>query len=335
MVQRAAVIALLCAVAFALSAGAVYAFLLTVRRRLVAQPGARSSHSRPTPTGGGLPTVAAFLLVACFAVQIGVIAGGPRWWAAVLCAGTLGLLGLLDDACDLPRSLRYAAQLVIAATTVHWLGHPGPSGRFLGKGVLLASVVGYTALVNAFNFMDGIDALVAGTGAVICGFLAWFTGDPIWFLLACSYGGFLVFNIPPARIFMGDAGSTALGGLVGVAVLSGHDSLRPGQYLIFGPLLGDSAYTIARRLIRGENIFMAHHSHVYQRLLRAGHSHAVISGGYAATTMALGLLVARGNNVAAVAGASGCATALALLELHLARRKIPFTRSSPDRASAS
>jgi Fuc2NAc and GlcNAc transferase len=325
------VIALLCAMAFSLSVGAVGAFRVICRRIFLAQPGDRSSHSNPTPTGGGFPALVVFVAIAATAIGLGAVPGGPRWWAVALCACVLGALGLVDDARDLPRSVRYAGQVVVAAVVIRWLGHPGPAAGLPGLGAFAASVLVVTGLVNAFNFMDGIDALVGGTGVVIVGFLGWFTRDPLWALLAASYAGFLVFNIPPARIFMGDAGSTVLGGLVGIAILSGRASLESRHFLIFGPLLGDSAYTIVRRLIRGENVFRAHHSHVYQRLLRAGHSHAAISGCYVAATCLLGFLTASRSYGAVLGGAIGCVVALLAVEAYLMRRGVPFTRpmSSP------
>jgi UDP-N-acetylmuramyl pentapeptide phosphotransferase/UDP-N-acetylglucosamine-1-phosphate transferase len=325
------VIALFSVAAFVLSVGAVRAFLEVSRRRLVDRPGARSSHERPTPTGGGFPAIVVFLAVAAVAVALDVVSGGPRWWAAALCAGTLGLLGLVDDAFDLPRSARYATHVLVATAIVHWVGHPGPRFGLGGAAASVAAVVFVTGLINAFNFMDGIDALVGSTGVLIVGFLAWVTHDPIWILLAACYCGFLVFNLPPARIFMGDAGSTALGGLVGVAVLSGRAALEPRHFLIFAPLIGDSAYTVVRRLLRRENILKAHHSHMYQRLLRAGHSHARISGSYAAATLALGAWAVWAGNGAAWVGVLGCIALAIALEIYLSRRGVPFRR--PTRRS--
>jgi UDP-N-acetylmuramyl pentapeptide phosphotransferase/UDP-N-acetylglucosamine-1-phosphate transferase len=333
MVPGAAVIALLAIVAFVMSAGAVRAFLAVSRHRFVDRPGARSSHTQPTPTGGGFPALVVFLATTVVAVVLGAVSGGPRLWAAALCAIALGLLGLIDDARDLPRSLRYGVHVLVAAAIVYWVGHPGASTGLPAMGAFVASVLVVTALINTFNFMDGIDALVGGTGVVIVAFLAALTHDPVWILLAASFSGFLVFNLPPARIFMGDAGSTTLGGLVGVAVLSGRASLELRHLVIFVPLIGDSVYTITQRLIHRENIFRSHHSHVYQRLLRAGHSHARISGCYGGATFALGLIAVCGNNRAALIGAIGCVVVLAAVEVHLARRRIPFTRAQSERTS--
>jgi UDP-N-acetylmuramyl pentapeptide phosphotransferase/UDP-N-acetylglucosamine-1-phosphate transferase len=218
---------------------------------------------------------------------------------------------------------RYLVQVAVAVLVVWLAGGPGV-GRH--PAAIVAATVVATGFINAFNFMDGIDALVAGTGVVILGFLSWFTSDALWMVLAASYAGFLAFNLPPARVFMGDAGSTSLGGLVATAVLAGRASLEARHLLIFLPLVGDAIYTVTRRLLRGENIFAAHHSHLYQRLLRAGHSHARISASYAAATFVVGLVAAWGGAGACAAAAIVWLGLMGLQEAYLARRGVPFTR---------
>ena len=310
-------IAQLSVLAFGMSAAAVRAYLTVSRQRFLDEPGARSSHSVPTPTGGGFPAVLVFLVVGAIAVAMHATAGGTRFWVSVGCASVLSLLGLLDDAFDLPAVVRFFCHALVAFAIVHWLGHPGPQ---IGALALLAAAVSVVAIVgsiNAFNFMDGIDGLVGGTGVVIASFLAVLTHDPLWFLLAASYAGFLVFNLPPARNFMGDAGSTTLGGLVAIALLSGREHLEPRHLLLFGPLIGDAAYTFVRRLLRGEHVWRAHHSHLYQRLIRVGHSHARISACYVIATLAMGLLVTFGGIASAVVGAVTCALTIVLIERYL------------------
>ncbi|MEQ1908507.1 MAG: glycosyl transferase family 4 [Vicinamibacterales bacterium] len=314
-------IALLSVLAFGISAVAVRAHLTVSRQRLLDEPGARSSHSVPTPTGGGFPAVLAFLVVGAIAVEIHATTGGTRFWVSVVCAGVLSLLGLLDDAFDLPAVVRFFCHALVGFAIVHWLGHPGPQVGALGLLAAAVSVIAIVGSINAFNFMDGIDALVGGTGVVIAVFLAVLTHDPLWFLLAASYAGFLVFNLPPARIFMGDAGSTTLGGLVAIALLSGREHLEPRHLLLFGPLIGDSAYTFVRRLLRGEHVWRAHHSHLYQRLIRVGHSHARISACYVIATLAIGLLVTYGGFGSAVVAAVICVLTIVLIERYLSRAR--------------
>lgn len=325
----------LLALAFVASLAAVRGFLALSRRRFLDQPGARSSHSIPTPTGGGFPAVLVFLGVSALAVTSNAVPGGPRFRAALLCAAMLSLLGLLDDVFDLPAIGRFSVHGLVACAVVNWVGHPGPSTGLAAWLAFVACVVMVVGSINAFNFMDGIDALVGGTGVIIVSILAFLTHDPLWFLLAASYAGFLLFNLPPARIFMGDAGSTVLGGLVGVALLSGREQLELRHLLLFAPLVGDSAYTVVRRLLRGENVLRAHHSHIYQRLLRAGHSHGTISAGYALATLLIALVVIVAGDVAALVIAVLSAISVIAIERYLTARGVPFTRPLPARASSS
>jgi Fuc2NAc and GlcNAc transferase len=321
------------ALAFASSALLVRAFIGFSSRKLLDKPGERSSHQRPTPTGGGFPALVAWFFVTLLAAHFGVVPSGPRWLAALLVGTTLACIGLLDDALDLPRSLRYLAQLLVASAALLLLR---AATRRFGLPDTLTFVLGVvfvTGLVNAFNFMDGVDALVASSGLLIMGFYAWLAREPLWALVAAAYAGFLLFNRPRARIFMGDAGSTALGGLVGIAFLS-SERLELPHLVLLGPLVSDSAYTIVRRLLRRENIFVAHHSHVYQRLLRAGWSHGQLSGTYAALTMLMGLLVAGWGLLGSVLGAATCAAAIVGAESYIARRKVPFTRPAAAKSSA-
>ena len=324
-------IALLSVLAAVMSAAAVRAYLAVARQRLLDRPGARSSHSVPTPTGGGFPAVLAFLVVSSIAVEMHAVPGGTRFWVSVGCASVLSVLGIVDDAVDLPAVVRFFVQTLVAFAIVHWLGHPGPQAGSLALLAAAISVIAVVGSINAFNFMDGIDALVGGSGIVIASFLAVFTQDPLWFLLAASYAGFLVFNVPPARIFMGDAGSTTLGGLIAVALLSGRDHLDPRHVLLFGPLIGDSAYTVVRRLLRGEHVWRAHHSHIYQRLIRVGHSHARVSACYVVATLAMGLLVTFGGIASAVVGAVACAATIVLVERYLSQAAGPL-RVDPRRS---
>jgi Fuc2NAc and GlcNAc transferase len=326
--------ALLAVVAFALSLLAVRAFLTISRRRLLDKPGGRSSHAQPTPTGGGFPAVWVFMVIAAVGVSCNILPGGPRWWVTAGCAGVLSLLGLADDALDLPSTVRLGIQLLVGTASVALVGAAGwPGPRILAGLAIVASVIFVVGMVNAFNFMDGIDALVGGTGVVILGFLVLYSRDWFCLLLAASYAGFLVFNLPPARIFMGDAGSTVLGGLVAIAFLSNRPSLELRHLLILAPLVGDSAYTIARRLLRRENIARAHHSHLYQRLLRAGYSHGPITASYVAATLVVGALLWLGGDIGALFALLGCAVAVIMIERHLTQRRVPFTR--PPSAPAS
>jgi UDP-N-acetylmuramyl pentapeptide phosphotransferase/UDP-N-acetylglucosamine-1-phosphate transferase len=321
--------ALLCLASFVLSALAVRAFLAFSRRRLLDRPGARSSHALPTPTGGGFPAALVGLGVTGLGTVLGLVAAGPRTSAVLLVVLVLAPVGLIDDARDLSRGVRYAAHLLVALGVV-LLILPEPSAGGLFYGLIAALLL--TGLINAVNFMDGIDALVAGTGAIALAFLGWQSGDASWLVFAAAYAGFALFNLPPARLFMGDAGSTTLGGLLGVALIAGRERLALADLVVLAPLLGDAAYTLLRRLGRGENVLQAHHSHLYQRLLRSGLSHGRISLGYALATLLAALLARAFGATGALVALGGCALAVLAIERHVAQRGVPFTRAVERRA---
>jgi Fuc2NAc and GlcNAc transferase len=307
----------------ALATGVVFVF---ARRHLLDQPGQRSSHVRPTPRGGGAGAL--FGLLAGLALQrfAGSALEARTTACIVVSAVVLGALGFADDRYGLRASLRYPFHLGVAVfatwlagpVTPSWLGPP-----FLGA---LVSVIGFTALVNLYNFMDGLDGLVAGTSVAQFAFLAVFTGRPEWALVATAFAGFLAWNFPPAKIFMGDVGSTALGALAGTAVLTSWQSVHPALWVVALPLLGDAFYTILRRLLRRENLAAAHHSHVYQRLLRSGLSHRAISAVYVALTLLCGLAGGYGETRGGVAAAVICLSALLAAERRISRLGVPFTR---------
>jgi len=163
-----------------------------LRRGLLDQPNARSAHRLPTPRGGGV----GFVLVSC-------LWGFPL--VPLLCA-PLALVGLLDDRLNLPAALRYGAQLATAIALVLAVG-PSPIAPLL----LAVALVAITAVINFFNFMDGLDGLVAGCSAVVFAVAAISSGASWLWPLVGALLGFLIWNWSPARLFMGDVGSTFLG----------------------------------------------------------------------------------------------------------------------------
>jgi UDP-N-acetylmuramyl pentapeptide phosphotransferase/UDP-N-acetylglucosamine-1-phosphate transferase len=157
-------------------------------------------------------------------------------------------------------------------------------------------LVGYA---NLFNFMDGIDGIAGGHAAVTAGFLGLWglgAGDAVtgWsgLLLAAGALGFLRENRPPARIFMGDVGSLFLG--LTIAALAVRASTQdpgvpfPVSFLLLGPFIYDAAFTLGRRIRAGENVLRAHRSHLYQRLVVAGRSHAEVTACYVGLTLVCG-----------------------------------------------
>ncbi|EDY39812.1 undecaprenyl-phosphate alpha-N-acetylglucosaminyltransferase [Cyanobium sp. PCC 7001] len=243
-----------------------------LRRALPDHPNARSSHRRVTPRGGGV----VFALVG----SAGALLLGLRLPALCL---PLALVGLLDDRRSLPPGPRLAAQLATALLLVGL----SPLGQSPWLALLLALAA--TALINLVNFMDGLDGLVAGCLVVWLAAAAW-GGQPALWPLVGALLGFLPWNWSPARVFMGDAGSTFLGAVLASAVLAApgwRESLP--LLLVALPLLGDAGVCLLRRLRAGHRLWQAHRLHLYQRLQQAGWSHRRVAGLYSAATAALAL----------------------------------------------
>jgi UDP-N-acetylmuramyl pentapeptide phosphotransferase/UDP-N-acetylglucosamine-1-phosphate transferase len=150
-----------------------------------------------------------------------------------------------------------------------------------------------TALINFYNFMDGLDGLVAGITIIQLGFIALIGNQPLWFLMIAAIIGFLWWNWSPAKIFMGDVGSTFLGALVAIALLNYAHNYSVTQswsaLTITLPIVGDTTYTLICRMRRGENIFQSHRTHLYQRLQKLGWSHSQVTISYMIFTSAIAL----------------------------------------------
>jgi UDP-N-acetylmuramyl pentapeptide phosphotransferase/UDP-N-acetylglucosamine-1-phosphate transferase len=253
---------------FLLSMGGSY-WLSRPGNKLAAidKPNSRSMHSAPIPRGGGLAVLTPLLLV--YAISLG------DFMAANIVIGLLlvAIVSYIDDRRSLSSSLRLAVHVIAACVLVLPQGH----SLYIGIGLCLLTVW----CINLYNFMDGIDGLAASMGFV--GFLTIYFVNlhngqaqlaPISSIVAFSCLGFLLFNFPPAKIFLGDVGSASLGYLMAVAIVltpSGGLSDSWGPLLIFAPFLLDATFTIARRALSGEKFWTAHRSHLYQRLaLRVG-----------------------------------------------------------------
>ena len=262
-----------------------------LRRGLLDQPNARSSHRVPTPRGGGV----AFVLVS-------VLWGWPL--IPLLCA-PLALMGLLDDRLNLPAALRYGAQLATALTLLLVAYPAGLLSGWLGWLLLAVVVVAITAVINFFNFMDGLDGLVAGCSSVVFAVAVIHSGASWLWPLVGALLGFLIWNWSPAQVFMGDVGSTFLGAVFAAVVLQAP-SVAGGleQLLVAVPLLADAAVCVLRRLMAGQPVFQAHRLHLYQRLQQAGWSHRRVCLAYLSATMLIGAAVLAGGVVAGLAAAA-------------------------------
>lgn len=331
------------AAAFALAAaGAWLARRHALRHGLLDLPGERRSHRVPTPRGGGVGIALAWLL-AC----IGLGAAGRLPWALASAAacGTLlvAAVGYADDHRPLSAWWRlvahFGAGLVLAA---------GLLGSGAAPWLALLSVAAVPVLVNVWNFMDGINglatsqALLAGVGlALLSG-----TQQPApvvapALVLAAACLGFLPFNFPRARIFLGDVGSGTLGfalAVLGGLLLSGAgQGEAPGLLLLaFLPLSAfmiDAALTLGRRIVRREQWWTAHVGHAYQRLAARVGAHAPVTLGYAAWTFVaiVTALAASGGGLAVkLAACAGCAAAGALAWCAVASADPREQKEAPD-----
>lgn len=259
------------------------------RRNFLDVPNQRSSHVVATPRIGGVA------LVTSVVVGLGLlqIAGdGVGRDAGTVLAGALVIaaLGLADDFWTLSAVVRLLVQVAVAATVVAMIG---PLAWFTSDGwsAIALTVLWIVLLTNAYNFMDGIDgiagaqALVAGTGWTIVALQAGSRDiAALSLLVAGASSGFLLHNWQPAKVFMGDAGSGFFGFLLAALPLlapPGQISLLWCGILLMWPFLFDTGFTLLRRASRFENILSAHRSHIYQRLVIAGCSHARVSLLYA------------------------------------------------------
>lgn len=241
-------------------------------------PNARSSHSVPTPRGGGVSIVIAFLLAI---IVLGCQQRIPMTALAAFigAGGLVAVIGFMDDHGHIAARWRLLGHFAAAAWALFWLGGLAPLSLF-GMPVDLGFVGHVLAafylvwMLNLYNFMDGIDgiasveAVTACCGAGIIYAMSGF-GDLAWapLLLAAAVAGFLFWNFPPARIFMGDAGSGFLGIALGVLSLQGAWA-EPRFFWVWLILLGifivDATLTLIRRLLRGDKVYEAHRSHAYQ-----------------------------------------------------------------------
>ena len=265
--------------------------------RMLDIPNERSSHTRPTPRGGGLAIVIVTLVGgSVFLFYANAETTFQPWIFYTLGALLVAGVSWLDDLRSLANQARFAAHAVAALVAMLGLGVWRQFGfpvvgtldlAWLGWPLTFLWIVGLT---NAYNFMDGIDGIAAGQGIVAglgWGIIGLITGNAfvtcLGFLLAASCMAFLFHNWPPARIFMGDVGSAFLGYTFAVlpVVASQSDPRLPFIGILFvWPFVFDSVFTFLRRLRNHENVFEAHRSHLYQRLVISGYSHSVVSALY-------------------------------------------------------
>ncbi|MFY0727862.1 MraY family glycosyltransferase [Pseudomonas sp. NFX15] len=283
---------------WAIPAVASVSFILTavlrryaLARSIVDIPNARSSHSIPTPRGGGVAIVVAFLLALPFLAWAQLVT-----IPAVVALGGAGamvaIIGFMDDHGHIAARWRLLGHFCAAVWSLFWLGgFPqiivfGMTLDLSWFGVILAAFY-LVWMLNLYNFMDGIDgiasieAITACLGACL---LYWLSGyeSLMWvpITLSMAVSGFLFWNFPPARIFMGDAGSGFLGVVLGILSIQAAwtaPELLWAWLILLGVFVVDATFTLVRRLIRGDKVYEAHRSHAYQFASRKYRKHLPVT----------------------------------------------------------
>lgn len=238
-------------------------------------PNDRSLHMHPTPRTGGIAMLAGGGAGAVMAWQQGYALADSATTIALL---MLALVALVDDWRKLGPGVRLSVHVVVVAGFLHsnW---PFDLPLFLFAIILLFLVW----MINLYNFMDGMDGFAAGMAIIGFGayaLLAWQAGQ-MELALGCAVimaaaAGFLLLNFPPARLFMGDSGSTVLGLLAGGVILQAHiEAVLPFWLglLVFSPFVVDASITLTTRVLRGERFWMPHKNHYYQRVVLLGWGH--------------------------------------------------------------
>ena len=291
------------------------------------KPNQRSSHTSLVPRSGGLVFV--FLSSISSAFTCINMLSSPKPFDFVAFAPLiflpLALVGLADDKYNLTSSFRLCVQLATAILVS--LCSPLYTFSILSVSLFLFLLVFIVSLINFTNFMDGLDGLVAGSMFFSISVVAFKTSAP-WPILSllASLLGFLFWNWSPAKVFMGDVGSTFLGAVFSLLVLQADSWAEAFSFLLVAtPLLSDAFFCVFRRLIAGQRVFEPHRLHLYQRLHQAGWSHAKVSCLYISSTavLAIALVVGGLPSVILFAGIE------LVIGLWLDQRvAVPFTLSS-------
>ncbi len=267
---------------------------------ILAHPNERTLHSMPTPQTGGLAVIGSVVISLILAASILAVtqpskavlpkgvASGSVW--IVLSMLLIFVVSFIDDCVGLPAVLRLGVQAISACIIIGGVGLtvssipiPGGPNISLGIAAIPVSVFILIWMANLYNFMDGMDGFAGGMtffGFAFLAYFGWQAHFPVMLIIATFVAmgalGFLTHNFPPARIFMGDAGSITLGFLAGTLMILG---VRDGIFeiwvpiMIFAPFIVDATVTLTHRVFRRKKIWEAHREHYYQRVVLCGWSH--------------------------------------------------------------
>lgn len=319
--------------------GVLFIRRLALRHQIIDHPKERSSHSIPMPRGGGLAIVVLVLVTSLWFANETILS---RSMIYILLGAILAWVGWRDDIYSLSPKFRFLVQGLIAIISILVMGYfrvvriPMFGDVDLGVIGIVITFLWIIGMINAYNFMDGIDGMAGGV-ALSAG-LCWMVLSSnvhnqfvFWVALsiAASSLGYLGHNWPPAKIFMGDVASTFLGYSFAVLPLisadQSGDALTVGTLLMWTAII-DPGATFIGRLLKRENIFSRHRSHLFQRLVIGGYKPATISFLYILLTLLAGYLTyiwSHGNQIASLFIFLGLPLIWILLSTHAARLRSP------------
>jgi UDP-GlcNAc:undecaprenyl-phosphate GlcNAc-1-phosphate transferase len=294
---------------FLFLASALLTYVMIRRVRIMDVPNDRSSHTVPTPKSGGVAFVSIFLIGSLWVYAVASVTriSDFHFFGFIVCAAILAAVSFIDDITQKSFLFKLAAQalcagfVLIADLVVRFANIPFIGIVELGPFAYFITFAWLLGLINTYNFMDGLDGLAAGVAVIAALFLAVIAfRENSYFvyisslILAAGVAGFLVFNLSPAKIFMGDVGSAFIGfvfamlAVIGASYDRGHLNFFLVPLLLFH-FIFDTAFTFFRRLMNGENVLSPHRSHIYQLLNRLGRSHRQVANIYYFATVAQGM----------------------------------------------
>src|ERR671937_565547 len=322
---------------------------LARRLKLLDVPGGRRLHPRPIPRPGGLAIFAAFGVAIAVFWTIDVLSGGPvvipeevrspRFRLVVLAAVTSVVVGFFDDLVDLRARWQLLGQLVVARLVVaagvriEFVNNPLDAQHVLVLGGLAVPLtfLWIVGMINALNFIDGLDGLAAGVSAIaaVClGFIALTpaVNEPFvaWmeFALAGALIGFLIFNVHPAKLFLGTTGVTFVGTVIATLSIFGTAKVAAALLVLGVPII-DTFYVLVRRLLQRQPLFAPDRGHLHHRLLDIGLSHAQAVLLIYAITLGFGAIALLTNGRTQVLAFGGAVVVFGLVVLALARAPKP------------
>lgn len=256
-------------------------------KRLLDTPNARSSHQIPTPRGGGAALACGVFITLLSAWSFGHVSAAPLYWLLIP-SGLITILGICDDLFNLNIGIRLAIQFLLSGLGLFFIGTqselPLPI-QLLSTGIMVLFIVWMT---NLYNFMDGINGLAAIQGISVCISMAliyWMHStntNAIYLLIIISASacGFLFWNFPTAKLFMGDSGSLFLGLSFGLLTAeSANDGIHfvAAWLIMLGVFIVDATYTLFYRLITKQAAYQAHRTHAYQKIAIKYNSHTKVT----------------------------------------------------------